>query len=359
MVQSGSAQAKEVTKKLVRVGTKQVFHQASPYIKACASFILAMNPYYLEALALWKVVDVFLEKYSLYELLPAGLGLFLALFGGRFALCISAFEAFRQVGYGPAKKSIDTVKRQLKKLKDRNHEDNVEDLDGDGIADVEQVSEEELQQRKIILVMTTVDPDDIMDAVAGINAGLLAVMAALNIKIAAAITMGVSIGGKVKVRVLHEVQVPLESILHEVDPGLVQWVVPTVDSATKILGIALSLAMERMVQVLNAALQGSTLFSSSILHFAVKHKIWGLEKILDKDNDGEPDLTPGTPLFQQIAYTLAGLGLLFQWRMGGIIPFPLNFLFLPLSMVEAALAISTGSKNATLGIINPSNYSHA
>jgi hypothetical protein len=121
-----------------------------------------------------------------------------------------------------------------------------------------------------------------------------------------------------------------------------------VDSTTKVAGIALSLAMERMVQILNSALHGSMLFATSILHFCVKHKLLGLEKILDKDGDGEPDLTPGTPLFQQISYMLATFGLIFQWYMGGGIPFPLNVIFLPVSLVEAAFAISSG-QNATLG----------
>jgi hypothetical protein len=43
----------------------------------------------------------------------------------------------------------------------------------------------------------------------------------LNIKIAAAVTMGVSIGNKVKVKVLHEIEGPLSEILDEIDPGTV------------------------------------------------------------------------------------------------------------------------------------------
>jgi hypothetical protein len=139
--------------------------KATPFIRSIVAFFIAAYPWYVQAAETCKKVDGVFEYYSLYELLPAAVGLFLALFGGRFALSISAYEAFRQVGYAKTKEAVDSIKRQLHNLEEQNMEDDEEDLDNDGIADVEQISEEELYRRKIILVMTTVDPDDITDAI--------------------------------------------------------------------------------------------------------------------------------------------------------------------------------------------------
>ena len=49
--------------------------------------------------------------------------------------------------------------------------------DGDGIADVKQISSKELVQRKIGVVAKAIDPELVADAVTAINAGLMAVVA--------------------------------------------------------------------------------------------------------------------------------------------------------------------------------------
>ena len=51
------------------------------------------------------------------------------------------------------------------------------DNDGDGIADVKQISSKELVQRKIGVIAKAIDPELVADAVTAINAGLMAVVA--------------------------------------------------------------------------------------------------------------------------------------------------------------------------------------
>ena len=69
-------------------------------------------------------------------------------------------------------------------LEDANSVDDSKDDDNDGIADVLQISNEELMKRKCLLFLRTVDPKRITDAIGGINAGFLAVAATLKMQFA-------------------------------------------------------------------------------------------------------------------------------------------------------------------------------
>ena len=131
------------------------------------------------------------------------------------------------------------------------------------------------------------------------------------------------------------------SFLGHFHPGLAQWVEPTVDSATNLAGISITLAVYNVMAVANAALHGATLFAWGLLSYGVLH-IPAVKKRLDKDNDGKPDIGPGNEEFQYICYSLTFLGLLFQWTHSAL-PFPLNILFFPLTALETSLKIATGA----------------
>ena len=78
----------------------------------------------------------------------------------------------------------------------------------------------------------------------------MAVMAALNIRVAKCVSLGVSIGNKLKVKVLEQIGEPIKAALSEVHPDLAQWVEPTVDSLTNVAGISITLAPIRKAHFL-------------------------------------------------------------------------------------------------------------
>ena len=77
----------------------------------------------------------------------------LCYFGGTFTASIAAVEAFRTMGFEKAHHDVAALTEQLDKVAQMNDEDDAADDDGDGIADVEQVSPAELVRRKVILIM--------------------------------------------------------------------------------------------------------------------------------------------------------------------------------------------------------------
>ena len=102
----------------------------------------------------------FIGKWAgiVWDLLPKNLvtmifGGCLCYFGGTFTASIAAVEAFRTMGYEKAKGDLASVAAQVDKVKEMNAQDDAVDDDGDGVADVEQISPAELVRRKMFLVM--------------------------------------------------------------------------------------------------------------------------------------------------------------------------------------------------------------
>jgi hypothetical protein len=83
-------------------------------------------------------------------------GLALCYFGGTFVTTIAAAEAFRTMGYEKARDDLTSLWLQIKPVLEANDEDDLKDDDGDGVADVDQLTPPELLQRKALLVLTTV-----------------------------------------------------------------------------------------------------------------------------------------------------------------------------------------------------------
>ena len=70
-------------------------------------------------------------------------------FGGSYVASIAAVEAFRTMGFERAKAEIARLTESVKLVQEESLKDDEEDLDGDGVADVEQISKPELVRRKV------------------------------------------------------------------------------------------------------------------------------------------------------------------------------------------------------------------
>jgi len=135
----------------------------------------------------------------LYAWLPKNVtmmifGATLCYFGGTFTASIAAYEAFRRMGFDRAQGDLDHIMTQIEKVKDANVLDDTKDDDGDGVADVQQVTPSELVRRKLVLIMKTIDePDRINTAAASIWAASISVLATLAIEFAATTAMALGV----------------------------------------------------------------------------------------------------------------------------------------------------------------------
>ncbi len=194
---TASTSTKEKVEKYVTTLADVVPAQAKPYLlKAApvlaqiADFIDKLLPilqdYYQKFLIFWKKV----EPYRPELLIPGFAGLIMCFFGGSFLTLIAAVEAYRMCGYETTMACINNLIEDFQKVADANKKDDEVDADGDGVADVMQTSNRHLIQRKTLLFLKTIDPKRLTDALAGINAGLLAVVATLKLEFAKTITLG-------------------------------------------------------------------------------------------------------------------------------------------------------------------------
>ena len=80
-------------------------------------------------------------------------------------------------------KHIHELYEVFKKASEANKKDDKVDKDGDGVADVLQISNTELVVRKTTLFLRVVDPVCLQETLTGISAGGMAVLATLKLQV--------------------------------------------------------------------------------------------------------------------------------------------------------------------------------
>lgn len=170
------------------------FEKLGPYINKASDLVAIAIPYVHKAVDDGKKIWVKLSPYKPELLAPAFAGLIMCFFGGSFVTLIAAVEAYRMCGYETTLKCCKDLYEEFEKVIVANAEDNKKDEDGDGVADVNQISAQQLATRKTLLFLKTVDPKLITIAISGVTSGFLAVTATLKLQFAKAITLGNAIG---------------------------------------------------------------------------------------------------------------------------------------------------------------------
>lgn len=208
-----------------------------PILCVSANFVERATPLVLQAIAKLREWWVLLQPYHPELLLPSVVGLVLCFFGGSYFTLIAAVEAYRMVGYERTLKCLQSLHEDFTAFAQASEEDDLKDQDGNGIADVREISGDQLLTRKAMLFLKTVDPKRVSEAVAGINSGLLAVIATLKLQFAKSITLGSAIAVCVE-RVADRYALPL--VEAALPPDYRKWAQPLM--AYTIHGAAISCA---------------------------------------------------------------------------------------------------------------------
>lgn len=157
--------------------------KAVPYLIVILEFVEKATPivlmYYEKLVQLW----ISLQPYKPHLLLPSFIGLILCFFGGSFLTLIAAVEAFNMCGSDITIKYVLELYNEFNKAVEANKKDDKVDKDGDGVADVLQISNTELIARKATLFLRVIDPVRLEDTLTGISAGAMAVLAALQLEV--------------------------------------------------------------------------------------------------------------------------------------------------------------------------------
>lgn len=187
---SANPSTKELVTKYLSLATDNAPKEVQPYMKKAAPHIIQFaefleslipffNQLHAKALELWTKV----EPYRPELLIPSFVGFVMCFFGGAFLTLIAAVEAWNMCGYESTMGCIMMLVEDFKIIMEENKKDDKKDLDGDGTADVLQVSNSEMITRKTLLFLRILDPNRITAALGGITAGMMAVIAALKVKV--------------------------------------------------------------------------------------------------------------------------------------------------------------------------------
>jgi len=260
----------------------------------------------------------------IYSILPidifkAILGLILVFYGGIFVLTISAVETFYLTGWEKFITSFLWLKHNFSILWDKSREDDKKDENGDGIADVLQITARELFTRKVAFFFANCsDPQKFMDMISAIGGTLVGVYSVLKVEFAKTIALGVTIGDFLRKPAAHFL-VPIFSTV--LPSKYQQWICPCINLICKSVAITIAWCIQKVVSSVQSAIRGGLLFSRSILKF-FNDKGW----IPFNEEESYAD--------EILGWFLAFCGIYFQLNHFFTLPFPLNILLFPLTMFE-------------------------
>ena len=271
----------------------------------------------------------------IWNLLPQNLakmliGLALCYFGGTFVMTIAAAEAFRTMGAERAIRDVSAIADEVNLVLAANDADDVEDLDGDGVADVDDLTPPQLLQRKAILIMTTVkQPEKIQQAAASLYAAGLAVVATLRLEFAQTTAMAIGVADMVKKPLVMGCKPMLEKTL---PPPTHQWIVPTIESALQIFAISVAMYIQQLISSFYSALRGGKMFAGAL--FDILHQKAKVGVIMCPGVVG-PDYDPDNSVVDEIIGWIIMLqGFMFQLQTNFSLPFPFDILLSPVVLLE-------------------------
>jgi hypothetical protein len=319
---------------------------ADTWSPQCASCLRSFKPIVICAIRLILLVApvykwLYLKAYQIVSVLPTNVmqmvfGAALCFFGGTFVASISAIEAFRTMGGEQTLKDLKYIFSQMSIVSEASAEDDKVDADHDGIADVDQMTASQLAEHKMKLAMLSVDePDKLQAAVGSFWAACLAVLATLRLQFAQTTALALGIADICLFPVLR-LLAPL--LAWALGKNLKHWVEPIITGSLKLIAIVCAWFLQAIVSAFYSGLRGGKMFAEGAFGLLAEHGI--LKKFPDSLVPDKEPFNPDTTYVDEIiGYPLAAGGFYFQIVHGFELPFPLNVIFLPLTIIEWGLEI--------------------
>jgi len=240
-----------------------------PVFKVFLFFLRTSIPLLAKAWTYFRIFYAKIQPYYPIELGKMLFGLILIFFGGYFVTTIAVIEAVNLCGWDQFNSAFELIYEDFVKVMKANEEDNKIDADNDGIADVNQISSNELVNRKVRLFLKECDPQNLSMALGGIYSGGISVMATLRIKFARVITLGASIG-----QVLAK---PSRKYLVGVFEKLIpedyhKWIPVVINYFCRTIGIYIAWMIQRILSAFHSALRGSYIFTEAFAEWTKKKK---------------------------------------------------------------------------------------
>jgi hypothetical protein len=293
----------------------ELIKKFKPAIDAISFVVDKTAPY---VTLIWHYIN-FIYKVLPIDIFKAILGLILVFYGGIFVLTIAAIETFYMTGWQTFYTSFVWLKQNFSNLWEKSREDDKKDEDGDGVADVLQITAKELFTRKVAFFFANCsDPQKCMDMVSAVCSSFVGVYSVLKVEFAKTIALGVAIGEALRKPAAYFL-VPIISTA--LPTKYHQWISPCINFVCKSIAITIAWFIQKVVSSVQSAIRGGLIFSRSILKYLN-------DKGYIQFNDEESYLD------EIIGWIIAFYGIFFQLNSFFILPFPLNILLFPITMFE-------------------------
>lgn len=271
-------------------------------------------------------------------------GAALCFFGGTYVASIAAIEAFRQFGMQKVYADFLIIRAQVMLIVAANEEDDAVDKDKDGRADVLDMDPAELAQHKLYLAMSVVkEPQKLQEAWGALFTAYLAVLATLRLEFARTTAFALGIVEMVKFPLIRILAPMLTAALGE---KLAHWSQTLIETALTLFAVIFAWYLQMIISAFYSGIRGGRMFADALIEFLEARKDDEGKAYIDyapdwaiaRGEDGK--FEPNESFIDEIiGYTLAAVGFGFQFFNGFALPFPLNLIFLPLTIIEWFLRI--------------------
>ncbi|EOD14903.1 hypothetical protein EMIHUDRAFT_432735 [Emiliania huxleyi CCMP1516] len=328
--------------KLMAEGAENFSPRAKKCVMMCKPAIEIGIKVILVVMAIYLVI--FSMGYKVFKLLPMNaikmvFGAALCFFGGTYYASIAAIEAFRIFGWETLQANVKIVMEQANAVQAASEIDNSVDDDHDGVADVDQISSQALLRRKTVLAMTTIqEPERLKKAVGNLWTAYVSVLATLRLEFARTTSLALAIVEMIKFPIMRWILPPLMMFLGS---DLSHWAKTFVEVTLNVIAMVVAWYMQMIISSFYSAIRGGRLFAEGLIAVLIEKDLLRKLPFFKKARSSDPPEgekaefdADESYLDEVIGFSFAGVGFLWQLTSGFALPFPLNLVFFPLTLVE-------------------------
>jgi len=260
-----------------------------------------------------------LEAYNPEAIVQMFTGFMLVFFGGFFVVTVAMVEAFKQGGSDTMFVNLSILQQQVKAVQEANEADDKVDDDGDGIPDVQQITKDQLAQRKLRLALSAMDPFIVQEALANLWTATVSACATVKLQFARTIALGVSIGNYLNRPVMRYFVPILEGFT---DKTYHKWYPAIFAYVCRIVGASIAFQIQRILSTVSTAMRGGHMMIDGFADFCQTRNMTYL-------SEGYLD--------DVLAWALVVIGIYSQIVLFTYLPFIIKVLFFPAFITEFIL----------------------
>lgn len=256
------------------------------------------------------------------------------------AASIAAIEAFRQLGWEKVKHEIDIIQEQAAHARAASKEDDQVDADGNGRADVLDMEADKFVKHKITVVMTAIkEPERLQTACGSLFGSYLAVLATLRLEFARTTAFALGIVEMAKFPVIRILSPMLAPALGE---EMMHWTQTIIETSLTFIAVIFAWWLQMIISAFYSGLRGGRMFADALCVLLVEKDLMKNVPMVEQPFDADESIFD-----EVVGYSIAAVGFIFQVSQGFSLPFPLNLVFLPLSIIEWFLRFQISMESTT------------